>query len=118
VGILSPVGITTPATAITGIQWELEALVRCTAVATSGNTVSAQGKLNLGLIQQATPALPANPAALTGAAPGAFFAMPNASGETATAVDTTQLQGINLLATSTAAQGTLQLTQWLVEALD
>jgi hypothetical protein len=108
------VGITTGTTAITGIQYQLDALIRCTGVASSGNTVSTQGTLFLG---NSGAGVPASPIALTASA-GMTLPMPNISGETAAAVDTTQLQGIQLCATGTAASGTIACTQWLVEALN
>lgn len=107
-------GITTGTTAITGIQFEVNAILRCTAVASSGNTVSTQGGLTL---FNSGAAVPANPIALTGTA-GLLLPMPNISGENAAPVDTTQLQGIQLAATGTAASGTIACTQWLVETLD
>lgn len=112
-------GITTGTTALTGIQWKCEALIRCTGVASSGNTVSTQGEFGLlGLLASGT-ALAANPQALTtGASIGAAFPMPAASGETAAAVDTTQLQGLSMRATLAGANATVQLTQWIVETLD
>jgi hypothetical protein len=110
-------GITTGATTLTGIQWKLEALLRCTAVANSGNTVSTQGELGLQGMTT-TPAQMANPFALTAIASEAYaIPMPLASGETAAAVDTTVLQGIQLAATATAISGSIQCTQWIVEAL-
>lgn len=115
--ILTHSGITTPTSAVTGMQWELTAQLRCTAVATSGNTISGQGQLHFFIIPGSPPTVPATPAVLS-SGPGWAVALPNISGETATAVDTTQLAGINLSVTGTAAQGTLQCTQWLVEALD
>lgn len=112
-------GLTTGATTVTGLQFKLEALCRCTGVASSGNTVSTQGEMWLGVVDTATPALPANPIAInTATGVGMFLGLPNASGETAAAVDTTVLQGIQLCATATAASGSIACTQWLVEALD
>jgi hypothetical protein len=108
-------GITTGATAITGIQFKIEALIRCTSIASSGNTVSTQGELILG---NSGAAVPANPIALTGTSGVGPLFLPNASGETAAAIDTTQNYGINLRCTTTAASGTVQCTQWLVEALN
>jgi len=107
-------GLTTGATAVTGIQYELHALIRCTNVASSGNTVSTQGTLFIG---NSGAGVPANPIALTASA-GMTLPMPNISGENPAAVDTTQLQGIQLCATGTAASGTIACTQWLVEALN
>lgn len=115
--ILANSGITTPTSVVTGMQWELRALVRCTAIATSGNTVGAQGELNFWILPGSPPTLPATPAVMS-TAPGWGVGLPNISGETATAVDTTQMAGINLSVTGTAAQGTLQCTQWLVESMN
>lgn len=115
VTLATPNGITTGSTAITGIQFRLEAIIRCTAIASSGSTVSTQGELNLGSVGAA---VPANPIALSAnPPPGFMLPMPNISGETAAAVDTTQSQGIQLAATGTAASGTIACTQWLVETL-
>lgn len=112
--LATAVGLTTGTTAITGIQWKVEALIRCTGVASSGNTVSTEGEFQ---IFNSGAAVPANPIALTGSA-GLVLPLPNISGETAAAVDTTQPQGIQLCATGTAASGTIACTQWLVEALN
>lgn len=110
-------GITTGTTALTGIQWKCEALIRCTNVATSGNTVSTQGEIGFQGLTTA-PALP-SPVLLTGAASVALAVpMPAASGETAAAVDTTQIQGLSLRATLAGANATIVNTQWLVEALN
>ena len=111
-------GITTGTTVLTGVQWKLEALIRCTNVATSGNTVSTQGELSLMGITS-VPAAAANPFPLTGnASVSAWIPLPAASGETAAAVDTTQLQGISLRGTLAGANATIVCTQWLVEALN
>lgn len=115
--ILATNGITTQGSVVTGMQWRFDALVRCTAIATSGNTVAAQGELQFFILAGTPPTLPASPV-LMSTAPGWSIAAPNITGETATAVDTTQLAGINLSVTGTAAQGTLACTQWIVEALD
>jgi hypothetical protein len=106
-------GITTGTTAITGIQWKLQALIRCTNVATAG-TLATQGELYLG---NSGAAVPANPIALT-ATPGMLLPLPNISGETAATVDTTQTQGIALRATLAGANATISCTQWMVEATD
>jgi hypothetical protein len=109
-------GISTGTTVLTGIQWKLEALIRCTAVATAG-TLATQGELSLQGLLASGAALAANPQALTtGASIGAAFPMPAISGETAATVDTTQTQGIALRATLAGANATIQLTQWLVES--
>lgn len=102
--------LTTGSTAFTGIQWWLHAAIRCTAVATSGNTLAAQGEMRFG------PTTAAQTIG-TNTTEQALY-LPSASGETASAVDTTQMQGISLRVTTSTALGTVQLTQWLVEALN
>jgi hypothetical protein len=115
VTLATPNGITTGATAVTGIQFKIEAVIRCTAIASSGSTVSTQGELTL---FNSLAAVPANPVALSASPPPGFsLPMPNISGENAASVDTTQAQGIELAATGTAASGTIACTQWLVEML-
>lgn len=112
VTLATTAGITTGTTVLTGLQWKLEALIRCTATATSGNTVSTQGELTV-MNNVTAPSLNA-------ATNGVLLvaSMPNVTGETAAAVDTTQLQGLSLRATLAGANATIQLTQWLAEALD
>lgn len=107
-------GITTGTTAITGIPWFIELFVQCTAVASSGNNLSSMGRLTMG---NSGAGLVANPVALT-ATPGMTLPMPNSAGPTAAAVDTTQSQGISVRGTLAAANATLQLSQFVVEALD
>jgi hypothetical protein len=114
VTLATPVGVTTGAGSLTGIQFNVEALIRCTAVAGTGSTLATQGEWN---ILNSGAGVPANPIALTGSG-GLSLPMPNISGETASSVDTTQPQGIQLCATATAASGTIACTQWLVETLD
>jgi hypothetical protein len=109
VTLATPNGITTGTTVVTGIQWELEAEIRCTAIASSGNTVSTKGKLILG---NSGAALPANPIALTGTAGIGPLFMPNSAGETAAAVDTTVSQGIQVAGTLAGANATIQVDQW------
>jgi hypothetical protein len=98
-------------TATTGIPWKLEGLIRCTAVASSGNTIATQAEMQIS-------AVPATAQTINTATAGLNIYLPSASGETATAVDTTQAQGISLRVTGTAATGTVQCTQWLVEAMN
>src|SRR5262249_35186824 len=101
-------GITTGTTVLTGVQWRLEALIRCTNVATSGNTVSTQGELSLMGITS-VPAAAANPFPLTrNASVSAWIPLPAASGPTA-AARRGPLAGAN---------ATIVCTQWLVEALN
>jgi hypothetical protein len=104
--------ITGTTTVYTGLPWTLTAIIRCTGIATSGNTVSTQGQLSM-THNTTAPSL----GATTGSVDLSAY-LPASSGETAAAVDTTQLQGLSLRCTTSAAQGTVQLTQWLAEALD
>lgn len=109
-------GITTGTTAMTGIQWKCEALIRCTSVATAG-TLATQGEFGLQGLLASGVALAANPQVLTtGTSIGATFPMPAISGETAATVDTTQTQGIAMRCIQTTSTCSVQLTQWLVES--
>lgn len=112
VTLATTAGITTGTAVLTGVQWRLDADIRCTAVAPTGSTVSTQGEIRFENNATA-PSLSATTNGVVLAAP-----LPATSGETAAAVDTTLLQGIGLAATLAAATATIQLTQWLVEALD
>jgi hypothetical protein len=105
-------GIATGTGTLTGVPWQLDGTIRCTEVATSGNTISTQAKLNFPNNVTA----PSIGAVTNGVELVAF--LPSVSGETAAAVDTTQLQGISMRATLAGANATIQLTQWLVEALN
>jgi hypothetical protein len=112
-------GITTGTTVLTTVQWKLETISRCTAIASTGNTVSTQGEISIRGIIPTTPSLVGSPQALTGAASVvADLAMPNINGETAAQVDTTRFTGIGLAATLAGANASVQLTQWIVEQLD
>ena len=102
-------GLATSTTAITGAQWRLEALIRCTLVATAG-TLATQGEL---YISQN----PATAQTLGTSSANVSLWLPNASGETAATVDTTQTQGIALRATLAGANATISCTQWVLEAL-
>ena len=110
VTLATTAGLATSTTAITGAQWKLEAVIRCTAVATSG-TLATQGEL---YVSQN----PSTAQTLNTASAGINLYLPNASGETAATVDTTQTQGIALRATLAGANATIQCTQWLVEQLN
>lgn len=112
VTLATSAAITTGTGSLTGVPWQLDALIRCTEVATSGNTLSTMGRLTFPNNVTA----PTIGAVTNGVDLTAF--MPNVSGETAAAVDTTQLQGISLRGTLAAANATVQLSQWLVEALN
>lgn len=109
VTLATTAGVSTPASANTGLQWKLEAMLRCTAVAASGNTVSTQGELTINPIAAQT---------ILTASAETTVSMPNASGETAAAVDTSVFQGIQLAGTLAGANASIQCTQWLVEALN
>jgi len=111
--LATPSGITTPASAITGFQWRWRSLSRITALASSGNTISTQGRLELAAVT--TPALPGAPQAMTGAGMVALPA-PNASGETAAAVNTLANMAIMLRGTLAGANATIQCTQFVVAA--
>lgn len=97
---------------ITGLQWTLDATVRCSAVSQTAGTLLTQGDVRL------PNAVPGAPLALT-TANALILPLPNISGETSMAtVDTTQVTGIGLRATLSAAFGAVGCTEWLVEALD
>lgn len=100
---------------VTGLQWELDALLRCTAVNTQAGAVGAvstQGSVKLPL------AVPGAPVSLA-TANELILPLPNISGETSLAtIDTSVVTGIGLAATLSAAFGAVACTQWLVEALD
>jgi hypothetical protein len=97
---------------VTGLQWELDALVRCSTVSQTAGTLLTQGSVKMPL------AVPGAPLSLA-TANELILPMPNISGETSIAtVDTTQVTGIGLRATLSAAFGAVACTQWLVEALD
>lgn len=112
VTLATTAGITTGTTVLTGLQWKLEAVSRVTAVAASGNTISTQGEFTI-LNNVTAPSLNA-------ATNGVLLvaALPNVTGETAAAVDTTQLQGLSMRGTLAGANATVQLTQWIVEQLN
>lgn len=119
VTLATAVGITTGTTVITALNWKMEANILCTGVASSGATVNTQGNLNLFFTPSGTPALTANPVALTlTTPPGYSLALPNSGGPTAASVDTTSAQGICLRGTLAGANATIQCTSWVVEALD
>lgn len=108
--LATPVGITTGTTAITGIQWFWESWSRVVAIASTGNTIQTQGYLRL---MNSGAAVPANPIALTTGI-GLTLPAPNASGETAAAIDTTSNMALMMRATLAAAQGSIQCTQFMI----
>lgn len=109
VTLATTAGLATSTTVMTGAQWRLEALIRCTLVATAG-TLATQGEMYFS--QQ-----PSTAQTLNTASTGVNLYLPNASGETAATVDTTQTQGIALRATLAGANATISCTQWVLEAL-
>lgn len=111
VTLATTAGMATSTTAITGAQWILNALIRCTAVATSGSTVATQGEIHIS-------PNPATAQTLNTASAGVDLMLPSASGETNAAVDTTQVQGLSMRATLAGANATIALTQWMVESLN
>ena len=107
VTLATTAGVATGTGALTGLPWQIDGMIRCTNVATSGNTVSSQ--FTMWLQNSASPAV--------ATANCVMISAPNASGETAAAVDTTQIQGLSLRGTLAGANATVVCTQWLVEAL-
>jgi hypothetical protein len=97
--------------ATTGIPWKLEGGLRCTAIASAGNTAASQAEMYIS-------PLPATAQTMAAASAGVNLYMPSASGETASAIDTTQVQGISLRCVGSAASGSIQCTQWLVEMMN
>jgi hypothetical protein len=101
----------TGATAITGVPIKIEGGIRCTGIATAGNTLASQAEIYVS-------PTPATAQTVNTASAGINLYLPSASGETLAAIDTTQVQGISLRCVGSAAGGTVQLTQWLVEAMN
>jgi hypothetical protein len=113
--LITPSGITTGTTVLTGIQWWWESFSTVTAIASSGNTFDSIGKLTLGV--STAPALPGAPQALTGVAMITLPA-PNSAGDTAAAIDTTTAMSIMLRGTLAGANATIQCNKFLVEAVE
>lgn len=112
-GTLATTTALTLGTTASGVQWELDALIRCSAVSQSAGTCLTQGAVKM------PNAVPSSPTLVTPTVNGLTLPLPNATGETSLAtVDTTQVTGIGLRATLSAAFGTVACTEWLVEALD
>ena len=109
--LCTPVGITTGTTVITGLQWSWWALHRIVATASTGTTIQSQGWLKL---LNSGAAVPANPIVLTSAI-GMTLPAPNASGETAAAVDTTTGMAMMMRGTLVGANATIGCTQFLIK---
>lgn len=101
-------GMATGTGSLTGLPWELHAYIVCTAIGSSGNTLTTQGTLKF-----ATSTAPA-----IGTANCTIAGLPSASGGTAAAIDTTSAQGICLRATLAGANATIQCTNWDIEWMD
>ena len=112
VTLATTAAITTGTTVSTGLQWQLNGLIRCTAVATSGNTLSTQGMFTV-LNNTTAPTLNAQTNGVMLCAP-----MPAASGETAAAVNTMRTQGIALRCTQVTSTCSVQCTQWIIKMLN
>lgn len=101
-------GMATGTGSLTGLPWHLDAFITCTAIGSTGNTLTTQGILFI-----ATTTAPA-----IGTANCTVAGLPSASGGTAVAIDTTSAQGICLRATLAGANATIQCTNWDIEWLD
>lgn len=105
---LASAGAIATGTTAFNLQWTLWALIRCTNVAASGNTIATQGVFEI--TNNATvPTIGAVTNGVLLRAP-----LPQSAGENAVAVDVTQLQGISLRGILAGANATVQLTQWAV----
>jgi hypothetical protein len=117
--LVTPSGITTGTTALTGLQWYWESYHRVTAIASTGNTISSQGYLHLAVVLAATPTVLGAPQNLTTVGAGGLrLPAPNASGETAAAIDTTSNMAIMMRGTLAGANATVNCSQFFVEQLD
>jgi hypothetical protein len=101
-------GMATGTGSLTGLPWTLSGFIVCTAIGSTGNTLTTQAILLI-----ATTVSPA-----IGTANLTIAGLPSASGGTAAAIDTTSAQGIALRATLAGANATIQVTNWDIEALD
>ena len=109
VTLATTAAIASGATAATGLPWWLAAYITCTAVGSSGNTLTTQGSL----FAQSTAAQPS----LSGGTSNLLhFGLPAAQNTaTAAAVDTTSPQGIALRCTSSVAGPTIQCLNFDIE---
>jgi hypothetical protein len=103
--------LNTGTTAITGVPWMAHGLIRCTAVPAVAGTLATEGEINVS-------PNPATAQTINIASTGVNLYLPSASGEQVATVDTTQIQGISMRGTLAGANATIQLTQWLVEAMN
>lgn len=108
VTLASTGSITGASSAIGAVNWRMSAIIRCLAVATSGNTLGIMGEMPFEVTSTAP--------SYVGTANTETAYMPS-GGEAAVAVDTTQLQGLSLRCTITGANVSTQVVQWLAEAV-
>lgn len=113
-GTLGTILASTPAVAlgtgtIVGVPWRLEALIQCTAIGSSGNTLLTNGSMWFPNVTA--------PAFAT--ANGVAIGLPGgAVAGTAVALSTITAQSIGLRASLSAAFGAILCSQFLLEALD
>lgn len=108
-GIGTTAGITTGATAATGLPWWLAVYITCIASGSTGNTLSVQGSL---FVQSTA----AQPSLAGGTSNILHFGIPSAQNTvTQTAVDTTSPQGIALRSTLAGANATVQCWNFDIE---
>ncbi len=101
-------GLATGTGSLTGLQWHLKGYIVCTAIGSTGNTLSTQATIFL-----ATSTAPAVATAST-----TLIGLPSASGQTAAAIGTTSAQGVAWRATLAGANASIQCTNWEIEWMD
>jgi hypothetical protein len=109
VTLATTAAITTGTGSLVGCPWNVSGIIRCSAVPAASGTLATQGSINI---------YPVSAQTLGTGSADISMGMPNASGETSATVDTTQLQGISLRCAQVTSACTVQLTEWLAEALD
>lgn len=111
--LCTPPGITTGTTVLSQLQWAWESWHTVTGIASSGNTISSFGRLQL---YSQGAAVPANPSALT-ALSGLHLPAPATGGDTLAAVNTAAAMPIMLRGTLAGANATIQCNRFIVEHL-
>jgi len=101
------VAIATGTTVGTGLPWWLTGFITCTAVGSTGSTMSTQARLFV----QSTQSQPS----LSGTSNILHYGLPSASGSTSSAVDTTSAQAIVLRSFLSGANATIQCTGFDLE---
>lgn len=107
--LATSVGMATGVGTLTGLPWALRGFITCTAIGSSGNTLSTEAIMEIAT-STAAPTIGTT-------ANCTLVGLPSASGATATAIDTTSAQGLALRATLAGANATIQCTNWDIEAL-